>query len=68
MLLNTFLEAYNLTGKTIIPFCTSGGYPIDKSIEVLKESAPQAHWQEGLRITGNEKQMRAWLARVGVLK
>ena len=28
--INTFLESYDLTGKLIIPFCTSGGSDIDE--------------------------------------
>ena len=43
--INTFLEQYDLTGKTIIPFATSGGSDIGKSGEDLKKaSAPTANW------------------------
>ena len=44
-IVNTFLEQYDLTGKTIIPFATSGGSDIGKSGEDLKKaSAPNANW------------------------
>ncbi len=44
-IINTFLEQYDLTGKTIIPFATSGGSDIGKSGEDLKKaSAPNANW------------------------
>jgi len=44
-IINTFLEQYNLSGKTIIPFATSGGSNIGKSGEDLKKaSAPAANW------------------------
>ena len=44
-IINTFLEQYDLTGKTIIPFATSGGSGMGKSGEDLKKaSAPNANW------------------------
>lgn len=49
MIVNTFLESYDLKGKTIIPFCTSGGYPVEKSVDVLKKSCANATIMEGFR-------------------
>lgn len=44
-IVNTFLEHYDLKGKTIIPFATSGGSDMGKSGEDLKNaSAPTANW------------------------
>jgi flavodoxin len=44
-IVNTFLEQYDLKGKTIIPFATSGGSDMGKSGEDLKNaSAPVANW------------------------
>jgi len=44
-IINTFLEQYDLKGKTIIPFATSGGSDMGKSGEDLKKaSAPNANW------------------------
>jgi len=44
-IVNTFLEQYDLKGKTIIPFATSGGSDMGKSGEDLKNaSAPAANW------------------------
>ena len=44
-IINTFLEQYDLTGKTIIPFATSGGSDMGKSGDDLKKaSAPNANW------------------------
>lgn len=65
LIINTFLESYNLQGKRIIPFCTSGGYPIDKSITILKDSAPQATWEQGLRVSGKNSDFTKWLAGLG---
>ncbi len=35
-IINTFVESYDLSGKTIIPFCTSGGSEPGKTVEVLQ--------------------------------
>ena len=44
-IVNTFLEQYDLTGKTIIPFATSGGSDMGKSGEDLQKAiAPNANW------------------------
>ena len=44
-IVNTFLEQYDLTGKTIIPFATSGGSGMGNSGDDLKKaSAPNANW------------------------
>ncbi len=54
-IINTFLEQYDLTGKTIIPFATSGGSDMGKSGEDLKKaSAPNANWiLHGKVLNGN---------------
>lgn len=45
--INTFIESYNLTGKTIIPFATSGGSGIGNSEKQLKKSYPKLNWKPG---------------------
>lgn len=35
-IVNTFMESYDFSGKTIVPFATSGGSGIDKSVSELK--------------------------------
>lgn len=44
---NTFVEAYHLNGKTVIPFATSGGSSIENSVKVLKSTYPKVNWQKG---------------------
>ena len=65
-IINTFLEQYNLKGKTIIPFATSGGSDIGKSGEDLKKaSAPDANWiLPGKLLNGNPPvdSLKAWVA------
>ena len=46
-IINTFLECYDLTGKTIVPFATSGGSGMGKTNEMLLPSCPGAILAEG---------------------
>ena len=55
-IIQTFLESYDFTGKTVIPFCTSGGSEISGSYAELKSSAPQAKWVEGRRFYVSDSQ------------
>ena len=48
-IISTFLEGCDLSGKTVIPFCTSGGSGIDGSEGALNALAPQARWRSGER-------------------
>jgi len=44
---NTFIEAAKLEGKTVIPFATSGSSSITNSVRVLKQTYPNIKWQDG---------------------
>ena len=46
-IINTFVESYNFSGKTIVPFATSGGSGMGKTVEVLKPLCPTANWEKG---------------------
>lgn len=46
-IVNTFIEAHDLKGKTVVPFATSGGSTIDNSVKELKKAYPAIDWQEG---------------------
>ena len=46
-IINTFLEAYDFSGKKIILFATSGGSGFGKAVDGLKSSAPGASILEG---------------------
>ena len=48
-IISTFLEGCDLSGKTVISFCTSGGSGIDGSEGALNALAPQARWRSGER-------------------
>lgn len=47
-IINTFMEQYDFTGKTVIPFATSGGSTIDKAAYQLQKQYPAATWKRGL--------------------
>lgn len=46
-IIETFLESYDFSGKTLIPFATSGGSGMGKTVEVLKKVCPDAIWKSG---------------------
>lgn len=53
MLIYSFLEAYDWEGKTLVPFCTSGGSGFGRSLGKLPNSAPGATILEGLHVSGS---------------
>ena len=63
-ILNTFLEAYDFTGKTIVLFATSGGSGLGKSAAELRPSAPGARIVDGWMLNGklDEAELKAWAA------
>ena len=50
---STFMESYDFSGKTIVPFCTSGGSGIGSSASNLAKLTENANWLEGRRFSGN---------------
>ena len=48
-IINTFLESYDLSGKTIMPFCTSGGSGISSSVSDIRNTCPNAEVKDGFR-------------------
>jgi len=63
-IINTFLESYDLSGKTIITFATSGGSGFGKTIENLKVSCSEdTKFIEGKLINGNPSKdiIKAWI-------
>ena len=61
-ILNTFLEAYDFTGKTIVLFATSGSSGLGTSAAGLRVSAPGAKIVDGRMLNGrlNEAELKAW--------
>ena len=52
-IINTFLESYSFSGKTIIPFATSGGSGMGKTNEKLSHSCKGAKLVEGKVLSSN---------------
>lgn len=62
---DTFLDAYDFTGKKIIPFCTSGGSGIGETAKRIQEIVgAEVTVEEGIRLGGtvSEKDLEAWTA------
>lgn len=62
MILYTFFNTYDLSGKTVALFCTSGGSAMGKTVEVLKSLRPTANWEKGkMRNRVSEQELEKWL-------
>lgn len=61
---NTFLESHDLTGKLIIPFCTSGESDISEAMPTFLDSCDGLAVYGEKRISGNE-QLDIWLDELG---
>lgn len=67
-IINTFLDTYDLSGKTVLPFCTSGGSGISSSVSDIKSAEPDATVTEGLRASGaNDRNLEGWLRENGAI-
>lgn len=71
--INSFLEHYDLTGKKVIPFCTSSSDEITNSLNSVQQSASNAEILEELRLSSNsatdengEIQISAWLENINI--
>jgi flavodoxin len=60
--IRSFLSAYDLSGKTVIPFVTHGGYGLGSSLSVLRSHAPRARLVEGFSMQAPQE--RQTIARV----
>ena len=67
-IINTFLESYDLTGKIIIPFATSGGSGMGKTNEKLLPSCMGAKLIEGkvLKANASVDEMAEWVANLNI--
>lgn len=62
-IINTFLEQYNLEGKTIISFATSGGSGMGNTDAELKNSCKGAILKDGKRFDANAsaEELKKWV-------
>ncbi len=63
-IISTFIESYDFSGKTIIPFATSGGSGFGKTAEVLKPlCSAAAKWENGKIMNGvTDHDLKIWSA------
>ena len=63
-IINTFLESYDFTGKTIVLFATSGGSGLGKTASDLQDSAPGARILDGRLLNGrlDEDELKTWVS------
>lgn len=61
-IMDTFVESYDFTGKTVVPFCTSGGSGIGSSAANLEKLAGTGNWLDGQRFSAGEsaKEVQDW--------
>ncbi len=69
MAIFTFLESYDFTGKTVIPFCTSGSSSITQSVTEIRSVCSSANVLDGFRAGNSEsnasESVEDWLTRIG---
>jgi len=67
-IINTFLESYDLSSKTIIPFATSGSSGMGNTNSALKASCPNANLIEGKRFPANasKDQLKSWIDNLDI--
>ena len=72
MAVYTFLEAFDFSGKTILPLCTNEGSGMGGSEREIKKTCPGATLKKGLPITGSnaanaKPQVEKWLSENGIM-
>lgn len=69
-IINTFLESYDFSGKTLVPICTSASSDIGSSGDYLQQFAPKANWKDGKRFAkgASEADIKTFFADLGLTK
>lgn len=67
-IINTFLESYDFTGKTVVLFATSGGSGLGRSAAGLRPSAPGARIVDGRLLNGrlSENELKSWIEKMNL--
>lgn len=73
MILYTFFDSYDFSGKTVAPFCTSGGSGLSNTVNKMKELEPDATVTDGLHIgsgssSNPDNAVSEWLSEIGLAK
>ena len=60
-IINTFVESYDFDRKTLVPFATSGGSGMGRTVDELKKLCPGANWKAGKMMNGvSDKALADW--------
>ena len=61
-IIDTFMESYNFSSKTVVPFATSGGSGMGDSGKIMQSLAPQAKVLSGKRFSSSvsEEELKKW--------
>lgn len=64
-IISTFLENYDFSGKTIVPFATSGSSGLGKTVDVLKTVCPSAKFEQGKLMNHlSDKELEKWVNEI----
>ena len=67
-IIDTFVESYDFSGKTIILFATSGGSGMGKTVEVLQALCPTANWKDSKMLNHiSNTDLQNWLRDLSIL-
>ena len=60
-IIHTFVESYDFSGKTLVPFATSGGSGMGRTVDELRKLCPNANWKAGEMMNGiSDKLIADW--------
>ena len=63
-IIHTFLESYDFDRKMLVPFATSGGSGMGRTVEELRKLCPNADWKAGKLFNGvSDQALAAWAAK-----
>ena len=63
-IIHSFLESCDFSGKTLVPFATSGGSGMGKTVDELRKLCPNADWKAGKLVNGaSDQALAAWAAK-----
>ena len=63
-IIHTFLESYDLDRKTLVPFATSGGSGMGRTVDELRKLCPNAEWKDEKLVNGvSDQALAAWAAK-----
>ena len=70
MIIHTLFDQYNFSGKTIVPFTTSGETPISSSMPVMRSLAKKDNAKiiNGIRYDKNNAKLRSFLKKNNLMK